>query len=80
MSDPVFIQIPLWDRSAIVLFDWLMATNEKDLPYSHPGQKQALRDLLTALEGAAPTDFTEAELASAQDRVARDMADEDRDI
>ena len=32
MSDPVFIQIPLWDRSAIVLFDWLMATNEKDLP------------------------------------------------
>jgi hypothetical protein len=80
MTEPVFVSIPLWDKSAIVLFDWLMETDEGDLPYSHPGQKQALRDLLAALEWSTPIGLTEDELTAAQDRVARDMADEDRDL
>lgn len=75
---PEFIDIRVWDQSVLVLMDWLLTTDEGSLPYAHPAQKQALRDLLTALEWARGLGYTDAELSAAQDRVARDMSDEDR--
>ena len=77
---PKFVDVRLWDMSALVLMDWLLTTGEGALVYSHPGQKQALRDVLTALEWCVGLGYTGDELAAAQDRVARDMSEEDRDI
>lgn len=79
-SEPQFIDLRLWDQSALVLFDWLLTTDEDSLPYTHPAQKQALRDLATTLEWTRGLGYTEAELSAAQDRVAKDMAEDDRSI
>ena len=77
---PAFLDVRLWDRSALVLFDWLLVSDETSLPLSHSAQKQALRDLSTALEWVRGLGYDGAELRTAQERVARDMAEEDRDI
>ena len=77
---PTFVDLRLWDQSALVLLDWLLESDETVLPFDHPAQKQALRDLSTALEWARGLGYDQAELRAAQDRVARDMADEDRSI
>lgn len=79
-STPTFLDIRLWDRSALVLMDWLLATNEQALPFAHPAQKQALRDLLAALEWCRGLGYTDEELAEAQEQVARDMSSEDRSL
>ena len=79
-SEPQFLNLRLWDQSALVLFDWLLATDEDSLPCAHPAQKQALRDLVTALEWTRGLGYTEAEVSAAQDRVAKDMAEDDRSI
>ncbi|WP_139977293.1 hypothetical protein [Nocardioides litoris] len=77
-ADPTFVDVRLWDRSALVLMDWLQTHDEASLPFSDPAEKQALRDLLSALEWSLGLGASEAELAEARTRVARDMADEDR--
>jgi hypothetical protein len=64
----------------LVLMDWLRTTDEQSLPYTHPAQKQALRDLSTAIEWARGLGYTDDELLTAQNRVAKDMSDEDRHI
>ena len=79
-AEPTFVDIRLWDRSALVLMNWLLTHNERSLPYDHPAQKQALRDLLTALEWTRGLGFSERELADAQERVAKNMSDEDRAV
>ncbi|MEU5117138.1 hypothetical protein AB0G64_37360 [Streptomyces longwoodensis] len=42
------VSVRLWRADAIVLFDWLMTTDLDSVPVSHPAQKQALADLLSA--------------------------------
>lgn len=54
----------------------MLTHDEQALPYAHPAQKQALRDLLTALEWTRGLGNSEAQLADAQDQVAQDMSDE----
>jgi hypothetical protein len=78
--EPGFVGLRVWDRSMLVLMDWLLTSDENVLPYTHPAQKQALRDLLTAIEGARGLGYTDAELAVAQEQVSSNMSDEDRDI
>lgn len=78
--EPKFLNLRIWDQSALVLMNWLLETDETTLSYSHPGQKQALRDLLFALESTRGLGFTDEELSLAQTAVARDMSDEDRNI
>lgn len=68
------VQVGLWRADAVVLFDWLMSVDLDTVPISHPAQKQALMDLLTAFE--TDTDVIEAtqvEIDEAQLAVARDM-------
>ena len=80
MTQPeAFIGLRLWDHALVVLFDWLQTTDESLFPFSHPAQKQALRDLLSALESTG-IGFTEDQLTLAQERVARYMSDDDRRI
>jgi hypothetical protein len=73
-----FVEIRIWDRSALVLLDWLLTTDESALPYAHPSQKQALRDLSTALEWARGLGYDEAEVAAAREQVSMDMSEDDR--
>ena len=78
--EPGFTGLRIWDRSLLVLMDWLLTTDEAALPYTHPAQKQPLRDLLTAIEWARGLGYTDAELATANEQVSSNMSDEDRDI
>lgn len=78
--EPGFVGIRVWDRSVLVLMDWLLTTDETALPYTHPAQKQALRDLLTAIEWARGLGYTEAELEVAREQVASNMSEDDRRI
>ncbi|WP_188111452.1 hypothetical protein [Nocardioides antri] len=39
-TEPVFMDIRLWDQSALVLLDCLLETDESSLTYSHPAQKR----------------------------------------
>lgn len=79
-AEPTFLDIRLWDRSALVLMDWLLTHDEESLPYAHPAQKQALGDLMTALEWTRGLGYSEAELTDAQAQVAKDMSAEDRAV
>ena len=74
--DPQFVDLRLWDQSALVLFDWLLTRDETSLPFTHPSQKQALRDLSASIEWARGLGYTDIELSVAQEQVARDMAEE----
>jgi hypothetical protein len=78
--EPGFVGIRVWDRSVLVLMDWLLTTDETAIPFGHPSQKQALRDLLTAIEWARGLGYTDTELAVAQEQVSSNMSDEDRGI
>lgn len=78
--EPGFVDLRVWDRSVLVLMDWLLTTDEKALPYTHPAQMQALRDLLTAIEWSRGLGYTDEELAVAQEEVSSNMSDEDRHI
>jgi phage tail protein X len=63
------ITVQLWRADAVVLFDWLMRTDLDTVPVTHPAQKQALADLLSALEWRAHADITgstDGEIAAAQ--------------
>ncbi|MEV6425690.1 hypothetical protein [Streptomyces sp. NPDC051662] len=55
------------------MFDWLMNTDLNTVPITHPAQKQALTDLLARLEEVDVTGCTEAEVAAAQQELAKDM-------
>ena len=70
------ITVQLWRADAVVLFDWLTSTDLDTVPATHPAQKQALADLLSALEWRADADITgstSGEIAAAQQEVAKDM-------
>lgn len=62
--------------AAVVLFDWLMSVDLDTVPVTHRAQKQALADLLAALEWRADADITGPtveEIAAAQAEVAKDV-------
>jgi hypothetical protein len=64
----------LWPYDAIVLFDWLMTVDFSTIPVEHKAQKQALTDLLTALETQVPVaGVTQAQINQAQHEVSKDM-------
>ncbi|OBG75831.1 MULTISPECIES: hypothetical protein [unclassified Mycobacterium] len=70
------VTVQLARADAIVLCDWLVNTDLNTVPITHPAQKQALADLLSRFEWAAPEDVTVAtaeDIAAAQAVVARDM-------
>lgn len=66
--------IDLWPGDAIVLFDWLMTVDLDQVPVEHKAQKQALADLLTALETQVPAaGLTQAQIGRAQHEVSKNM-------
>jgi hypothetical protein len=66
--------VQLWPLNAIVLFDWLMSVDFTQIPVQHKSQKQALVDLLTALETEVPVaGVTQAQIDRAQIEVSRGM-------
>jgi hypothetical protein len=66
--------IELWPGDAVVLFDWLTSVDFDQIPVHHKAQKQALTDLLTALETQVPVaGMTQAQIDRAQIEVSKDM-------
>ncbi len=57
-TKPAFVSVPLTEAAATVLVHWLTVVPDKVIPVTHPAERQALADLLTALEGSVvpPTD------------------------
>ena len=76
MSSVPTITVQLSRPAAVVLFDWLMSVDLDTVPITHRAQKQALADLLAALEWRADADITGStagEIAAAQAEVGKDM-------
>lgn len=66
--------VELWPADAVVLFDWLMSLDFSQLPVRHKAEKQALADLLTALETQVPVaGVTQAQIDRARHEVSKDM-------
>ena len=66
--------VQLWTADAVVLFDWLMSVDLGRVPVSHKAEKQALMDLLTALEAQVPVaGVTQAQIDRARHEVSKDM-------
>ena len=66
--------IGLWPPDAIVLSGWLMTVDLSTIPVGHKAQKQALADLLTALETQVPVaGATQAQIDRAQHDISKDM-------
>lgn len=66
--------IQLRPADTIVLYDWLMSVDLDQIPARHKACKQALADLLTALETQAPVSgLTRAQIERAQHEVSKDM-------
>jgi hypothetical protein len=66
--------IDLWPPDAVVLYDWLMTVDFRAVPVEHKAQKQALVDLLTALETQVPVaGATQAQIGKAQHEISKDM-------
>jgi hypothetical protein len=66
--------VDLWRADVMVLFDWLMTVDFDRLPVEHRADKQALADLLAALETQTPVaGITQAQIDQARHDVSRDM-------
>lgn len=66
--------VELWTADAVVLFDWLMSVDFGRVPVTHKAEKQALADLLTALETQVPVaGVTQAQIDRARFEVSKDM-------
>jgi hypothetical protein len=66
--------IQLRPADAIVLFDWLMSVDFDQIPARNKACKQALADLLTALETQVPVaGLTHAQIERAQHEISTDM-------
>lgn len=71
--DPRFpmIALPLWRADAVVLHFWLSTVDLDAVPVEDESQRQALRDLLTALDQTDVVDADDAEIVAAHDLVTR---------
>ena len=66
--------IELWPADVVVLYDWLMTVDLAQVPVDNKAQRQALADLLTALESQVPVaGLTQAQIDQACREVARNM-------
>jgi hypothetical protein len=66
--------IELLPADAIALFDWLMTVDFSTIPVHHRAHKQALTDLLAALETQAPVaGISQAQIDRALSQVSKDM-------
>jgi len=66
--------VELWPADAVVLFDWRMSLDWSQVPVRHKAAKQALTDLLTALETQVPVaGVTQAQIDRARHEVSKDM-------
>jgi hypothetical protein len=66
--------IELWPADAVVVYEWLMTVDFDQIPVGHQAQKQALAELLTALETKVPVaGITQAQIEQAQNEVSKDM-------
>ncbi len=58
----------------IVLYDWLMTVDLGRIPVNDKAQKQALTDLLVAVETQVPVaGLTQAQINHAQEQIAKAM-------
>jgi hypothetical protein len=66
--------VELWPPDAVLLFDWLMSVDFSQVPVGHRAEKQALADLLAALETQVPVaGVTQAQIDRARHEVSKDM-------
>lgn len=65
------INVPLWRADALVLHFWLSTVDLDEVPVEEESQRQALRDLLTALDQTAVGDADDAEIVAAHTLVTR---------
>lgn len=75
-SEPLMLNVRLWHADAVVLFDWLTNVDLETVPIAHAAQKQALTDLLSALEFETDADLmssTSEEIKAAQEAVVKDL-------
>jgi hypothetical protein len=72
MADPTHetVPVPLSVPAALVLLNWLQREELEKLPLDHPSERQALADLLFALESAV-AEPTEDELLRARSTLLR---------
>lgn len=71
--DPRFpmIALPLWRADAVVLHFWLSTADLDEVPVEDESQRQALRDLLTALDQTDAGDADDVEIVDAHELVTR---------
>jgi transcriptional regulator with XRE-family HTH domain len=66
--------VELRPANAVVLFDWLRSLDWNQVPVRHKAEKQALTDLLTALETQVPVaGATQTQIDRARHEVSKDM-------
>ena len=68
------VTIELSESAASVLRHWLETVPTIAVPVTHASERQALADLLRALEWSAP-DITEDSLGTAREELLRDAGD-----
>lgn len=72
MDAPIpIINVPLWRADALVLHFWLSTVDLDEVPVEEESQRQALRDLLTALDQTDVGDADDAEIVAAHTLVTR---------
>ena len=71
--DPRFpmIALPLWRADAVVLHFWLSTVDLDEVPVEDESQRQALRDLLTALDQTDVAGADDREIVDAHELVTR---------
>jgi hypothetical protein len=65
--------LELWIADVIVLYDWLMSVDLSTVPVSHKAEKQALADLLNAMEQQVHVPVSEELTDRARYLVSKDM-------
>ncbi len=78
--EPEFVDLRLWDQSALVLIDWLLTTDESSLPYTHHRRSKRSATSPPLLSGRADSGTPMQNFNAAQEQVSRDMADDDRRV
>ena len=68
------INLPVWRADAVVLHFWLSTVDLDTVPVEDESQRQALRDLLTALDQTDAGDADDAEIVDAHALVTRRTA------
>ena len=68
------INLPVWRADAVVLHFWLSTVDLDTVPVEDESQRQALRDLLTALDQTDAADADDAEIVDAHALVTRRTA------